>query len=73
MRLFFHLTNGRDLILDEEGIDVADLERAEREARAAVQELRQENDFDPLRWHGWRLEVTDPAGTVLMRISLSQD
>jgi hypothetical protein len=31
MRLYFHLTNGRGLISDEEGIEVADVEAARRE------------------------------------------
>jgi hypothetical protein len=32
MRLYFHLTNGRDRISDEEGVEVADVEAARREA-----------------------------------------
>jgi hypothetical protein len=70
MRLFFHLTNGRDLIRDEDGIDVSDLEWAKREAQMTVDEMRKEEGFDPSSWNGWRLEVTDTAGTVLMWISL---
>lgn len=72
MRLFFHLTNGLDFIRDEEGVDVPSLEWARREAKVAVQELRRDDDFDPMRWNGWRLEVTDADGTVVMHISLSQ-
>jgi hypothetical protein len=70
MRLFFHLTNGLDYIRDEDGIDVADLEWAQREAQLAILELEQEDDFDPLNWEGWRLEVTDQAGVVVMWINL---
>jgi hypothetical protein len=71
MRLFFHLTNGLDFIPDEEGVDVPSLEWARREAQVAVQELRRDDDFDPTRWSGWRLEVTDPDGIVVMHIRLS--
>jgi hypothetical protein len=69
MRLFFHLTNGRDLILDEDGIEVADVEKARREAQETVEELNDE--FDRRDWTGWYLEVTDPSGVVLIRISLA--
>jgi Domain of unknown function (DUF6894) len=69
MRLFFHLTNGRDLIPDEDGIEVADVEKARQEARETVEELHDE--FDRRDWTGWYLEVTDASGTVLIRISLA--
>jgi hypothetical protein len=71
MRLYFHLTNGRDVVRDEDGIDVADVDAARREAQQAVEELRQEKDFDRRTWNGWRLEVTDASGVVLVRIGLS--
>ena len=44
MRCYFHLVSCHDVILDDTGVEVADLENAEAEARKAIQELCQEDD-----------------------------
>jgi hypothetical protein len=43
MRLYFHLTNGRDRISDERGVEVTDVEAARRHALEGIAELRQAN------------------------------
>ena len=73
MRLFFHLTNGRDFLRDESGIEVADFAAAREEAARALEELRQEKDFDTRDWTGWHLEITDPSGVILVSIRLTSD
>lgn len=50
MRCYVHLVNCHDVILDETGVEVADLENAETEARKAVQELRQGDDEPDDLW-----------------------
>lgn len=65
MRLYFHLTNGSDVIRDDDGIEVADLEDAHRELCAVVTELRQLGDFQTDDWTGWRFEVTDTSGVIV--------
>jgi hypothetical protein len=44
MRCFFHLVNRQDTILDDTGIEVADLEMAKVQVRKAIAELRQDDE-----------------------------
>jgi predicted alpha-1,6-mannanase (GH76 family) len=70
MRCYFHLVNGEDAILDDTGVEVADLETARTEALRAIQELRQELDGFTDEWMGWQLDVVCPQGTVLLSVEL---
>lgn len=70
-RLYFHLTNGHEVIRDETGIEIADWESAGREADAVIAEMRRLGDFSAQEWAGWRFEVTTESGVVLTSISLS--
>ena len=70
-RLYFHLTNGQEVIRDETGIEIADWESAGREADAVIAEMRHLGDFSEQEWAGWRFEVTTESGVVLTSISLS--
>jgi hypothetical protein len=70
MRCYFNLVHADRRIPDLEGIEVDDVEEARIEARKAVDEFRLEDEFIIQDWEGWRLEVTDPAGTVLFTIDL---
>ena len=71
MRCYFHLVNRYDVILDNIGVEVANLESAEAEARQAIRDLRQEDDQTDEEWQGWQLNVTDAAGQLLLSIPLS--
>jgi hypothetical protein len=71
MRLFFNLTNGSEVIRDDDGIDVADLASARHEVDAVIADLRRERDFDPQDWSGWRFEVMDRSGFVLLCVPLT--
>lgn len=70
MRCYFNLVHADRRIPDLEGIEVGDVEQARAEAQMAVAELRQEDEFTTQDWEGWRLEVTDQAGTVVFTIRL---
>jgi hypothetical protein len=70
MRCFFHLVNGREAILDEAGIEVADLETAKTQAVKAIRELRQEGSGTSNEWSGWRLDIVCPEGSLLYSIGL---
>ena len=70
MRCFFHLVNGREAILDEAGIEVADLETAKTQAVKAIRELRQEGSGTFDEWSGWRLDIVCPEGSLLYSIGL---
>jgi len=70
MRCYFHLVSRHDMILDNIGVEVANLESAEAEARQAIRDLRQEDNQTDEEWQGWQLNVTDAAGQLLVSIPL---
>lgn len=71
MRCFFHLVNGHEIIPDDTGVEVPDLETAKAEAQQAISELRQEYGGTTEDWVGWRLDIVCPEGTLLHSFPLS--
>jgi hypothetical protein len=70
MRCYFHLMSPTGMIRDDAGVEVADMAMVEAEALKAIQEIRQEDNEADEEWQGWRLNVTDRSGYVLLSISL---
>jgi hypothetical protein len=70
-RFYFHLTNGEDVIHDEGGIQVSDLQAALTAAMEVIQELKAEDPTSTEEWQGWRLEITDEAGRVVESLALN--
>jgi len=70
MRCYFHLLNGHDTILDDTGLEVSNLEAMQCYAFQAISELREEASQISAEWQGWRLDVVDPAGHVLLSVPL---
>lgn len=62
MRYFFHVRDGENLLMDDEGVDLPDEESARDEARNAARDLIIDNikHGDPL--DGRRFEVWDEEG-----------
>jgi hypothetical protein len=54
-------------MLDVEGVEVTSVQNLRAEVAEAVGEIRRVDTSD---WRGWRLEVTDRSGTVLLTINL---
>ena len=71
MRCYFHLVNGAETLLDDTGVEVADLETAKAQARKAISELRQDTGDVIEDWDGWRLDIVCPEGTLLHSIPLT--
>jgi hypothetical protein len=71
MRCYFHLVNSHERLTDPHGIKVANLglAMAHAEALRAIEELREENAFEPVMT-GWSLAVADAAGRSLLSLSL---
>jgi hypothetical protein len=69
-RFYFHLNNGEDVIRDEEGTLVSDIDAALIAAMEVIQELRAEDAVSAAEWQGWRLEIMDEAGRVIESLSL---
>ncbi|QFU17593.1 DUF6894 family protein [Microvirga thermotolerans] len=70
MRCYFNLSNGESYFTDLDGVEVASLDQAHGEAVNAIRETfldRNAADFD---LEGWALDVVDPAGRVLLSMSL---
>jgi hypothetical protein len=68
MRLFFHLFDGTDVILDHDGVEVDDLVQTGDAISFDVAELQREFPIEERR--GWVLRVTDGSGTTLLSIPL---
>jgi hypothetical protein len=70
MKCYFNLVNGSEKILDQDGVEVRDLNQAQKQALKAIEELREEDVASASDWADWSLEVTDSSGTVLFLINL---
>ena len=70
MRCYFHLVNGHELITDDTGVEILDLARARDFALQAIDDIREEAIEVGASWQGWRLDVVDPSGNVLLSIPL---
>ena len=70
MRCYFHLVNGDETILDEVGIEVSDLATAQAMALQAIGDIRNEALELGASWQGWRLDIVEPSGRVLLTIPL---
>jgi hypothetical protein len=70
MLCYFHLVSCHEVIPDETGIEILDLDAARIEALKAVRELREEIHQLYGDWREWQIDVTDACGTVLMSIPL---
>ena len=70
MRCYFHLMNSHEAILDDTGIQVSDVETMECHALQAIHDIRQEAEQIGADWQGWRLDIMDCSGRVLLSIPL---
>jgi hypothetical protein len=71
MRCFFNLVSAHSSIPDLEGVEVADMEELRAEVSKAIEEMRLGEPDAARDWNGWRMEVTDPKGAILLTIDLS--
>ena len=70
MRCFFNLVDADGSLLDAEGVEVADMEELRAAVAKSIQEMRHADPAAARNWRGWRMEVTDPSGAVLLTIDL---
>jgi hypothetical protein len=69
-RYFFNLTDGHDVIPDEDGIEVSDDRAALIQAFEAIEELRRESNASQGEWEGWRLNIMDGSGRLVHSLAL---
>src|SRR5215210_831798 len=65
MHCYFNLVSSHRTIIDNEGLEVADVEEARTFAREAVAEMLQDGLAEIARWRGWELEARNASGIVL--------
>ena len=65
MHCYFNLVSSHHTIIDDEGLEVADVEEAHTFAREAVAVMVQEGVAEIAHWRGWEMEARDASGTVL--------
>jgi hypothetical protein len=70
MRCYFHLVSSHESIPDDIGIEVSDLAMAEEMALQAIEDIREEAIQQGASWQGWRLDIMDRSGRVLLSIPL---
>jgi hypothetical protein len=70
MRVFFNLANGSQVISDEAGVEVVDVENACATALAALEELANDDPVAAQGWAGWRLNAVDGSGALLFSTEL---
>ncbi|GEP03057.1 DUF6894 family protein [Methylobacterium oxalidis] len=66
-RFYFDLVKRETILVDETGIEAADLDEAEEQAEVALQELHDSEEvanFDD----GWQLAIRDETGAVLRKL-----
>jgi hypothetical protein len=69
-RYYFNLTDGDEVIRDEDGIEAPDVRTALIHAFEAIAELRLEDASILSDLHGWRLDIMDGSGHLLHSLAL---
>ncbi len=70
VRIYFHLKDAHEVLVDVEGVEVSDPQEARVQAALALEELR---PTDVRYWSGWTLTAVDAAGRVLFSVDLDSD
>jgi hypothetical protein len=69
IRIYFHLKDSHEVLLDMEGVEVADPQEARVQAALVIEELR---PTEAHYWSGWTLTAT-AGGRVLFAVDLDSD
>ena len=69
-RYYFNLTDGDEVMRDEDGIEVSDVRTALIRAFEAIAELRQEDAAAFGELQGWRLDIIDGSGNLIHSLPL---
>ena len=69
VRIYFHLRDGHEVLLDGEGVEVSDPHEARVQAALVIEELRL---TEAQYWSGWTLTAT-AGGRVLFAVDLDSN
>jgi hypothetical protein len=70
LRCFFNLTNGEQVLRDDVGVEITCPNELEAEILNALKGVQQGDGFDARDWKGWRLDVIDSSGDILVSLRL---
>ena len=70
-RYYFNLMDGRDHIIDPDGVDLGNEPFRLEDVLCALEELRSEERPEVVdEWQGWTLEIVDSQGRTIHVITL---
>ena len=69
-RYFFHLRDGEDILLDPEGIELADIEAVQKKALESARDTLSHDMKDGVLDLKYRIDVEDAGGTVVYSLHL---
>ncbi|MBA1158947.1 DUF6894 family protein [Microvirga mediterraneensis] len=72
MKYYFDLANHTERIIDVDGVEADSVTDARLQAAMAVAEIQREEPDGLDQWAGWRLEVLDAAGLLVLVIDLGR-
>jgi hypothetical protein len=72
MRIYCDLVRGLDRIADRSGVEVSGAEHAQAATLTALEELREEDTSTAFDWAGWRMDVLDGSGSLLLSTRLDE-
>jgi len=72
MKYYFDLANHTERIVDEDGIEACSVADLRIQTAMAVAEIQREEPDGLDQWAGWRLEVLDAAGQLVLVIDLGR-
>jgi Domain of unknown function (DUF6894) len=67
---FFHLYNGPDVILDEIGVEVSELDQVRDALAQTVREMLRAQQLNMSELEGWEVRVVDAAAAAVMTVGL---
>ncbi len=70
LRCHFNLACAHQTLVDQEGVEVADVDQARTLAIEVALDLIRTGEAQIADWRGWRLEATNGSGAVLFTLSL---
>jgi hypothetical protein len=70
MRLYLNIVQGDEIMPDEDGIEVRDIDAAVIDAKEVIQELQTADPGFASRWAETKLVISDESGAIIESIAM---
>jgi hypothetical protein len=70
MHYYFHLVSSQQIILDTTGVEISDPATVQCMVHRLIHEVQQESVETTKDWQGWRINVEDSCGNVVLSVPL---